>query len=320
MLLRPDNNSKISNLRTFAPSLTADIKFETIENTIRTCEENYIIPVIGQTLYDHLDDNYATLTGKDKEALRRVQSALANFVAYDYATQNIALIGSRGHQEESSDNSSPARQWVSREHHITLLTTAHNHLEILLNYLNVNKADFTGWASEMLLTLKKSLINSYKEFSDAIELNVPILTYIQLKKYIKESELYVVEPILGNTLYNFYLDGIKNDSLSPQAKIALESIQKIVALSTIKRALPFLNCRLENGLEVLLVSDGISQRIKAEDKIKDSFLAQLESFISNAKARLLNYIKANPSFFNGYVEAEDQKIFLASSDGSVISI
>jgi len=318
MLLRPDNEGKISTLREFVPSITSDIKFNTIANLVRTCEDKYLKPVIGEDLYLDLDNNFASLTGTKKEVLVRVQASLANFVAYEYASQNIALIGSRGHQEESSDNSSPARQWVSMQHHATILTAAHDNLELLLNYINIHKADLPAWEAELFESTHQNFINSYKEFFDACEFHISVLTYLQLKRFIKESQLYAIEPILGSALFEAYLGNIRNETLSTEAKIALVFIQKILAYTTIKRGLPFLNCKVgQNGLEVLLTNDGLTNKIKATDEFKNSFLAQLEHFISNNKARLINYIKANPASFAEYIDQEAQDIFITSTCGGV---
>jgi hypothetical protein len=299
MLLRPDNEGKISALREFVPSITSDIKFNTIANLVRTCEDKYIKPVIGEDLYLDLDTNFASLTGTKKEVLVRVQASLANFVAYEYASQNIALIGSRGHQEESSDDN----------------------LELLLNYINIHKADLPAWESELFESTHQNFINSYKEFFDACEIHISVLTYLQLKRFIKESQLYSIEPLLGSALFEAYLDNIKNQALSTDAKTALVFIQKILAYTTIKRGLPFFNCKVgQNGLEILLTNDGLTNKIKATDEFKNSFLAQLEHFISNNKARLVNYIKVNPASFAEYIDQEAQDIFITSTCGGVAMI
>lgn len=139
---------------------TIDIntRFETLLPFIENAEEEFIKDLIGDSLYEALNEDYQTnsLAGGHNEAmdpdllalLPYVQRPLANYAFYYGFTDLSAYIGEGGVQVATGQNMIPAPKWMQDKMLVKALRDADMQADRLLAFLEENKyAPVLEWSA-----------------------------------------------------------------------------------------------------------------------------------------------------------------------------
>lgn len=220
---------------------------------IASAEETYIIPAIGQTLYDNLNDSYnadpSELTSIEQDLVKKIQKPLAAFAYLDDIGLIHARITDAGIRRTTTDNMPAAYRWEVDEVKNALYNRAYQGLESMLTFLEKYKDQFVDWTtSEAYKRRTKYLIKNGYDFSDQFTLYHPLRTYNSLFGILGDVEgLYVVQTI-GETFFN----ELKALSVpSADEKIVMDNLKKSIAHYCIMHAAEKLPVRIsEYGFTV----------------------------------------------------------------------
>lgn len=211
---------------------------------IEAAEEKYIIPIIGQALYDELHTAYINdaLSEAQTQLLQRIRKPLAAYAYYDDLALQHAMITDAGVRRTTTDNMPTAYRWEFEGVKDALLEKATTGVETLLSFLDIHAQTFTAWKeSDQYIFRSKQLIKNAYEFSSQYKLHQPNRTFNSLMSIMGDVEMMYIHPSIGK---EFYTDLLSETNLSDHQKELLILLKKAMAHLTIYHAFEKLTVRM----------------------------------------------------------------------------
>lgn len=281
--------------------------------------EKYLIPIIGQALYDDLlaqviafevpaegeepvDIDDVDLVGK----CRAVIAPLGYLM--ELATIHTQITDS-GLRTASTETLQAAHRWEYNKVEEHLIEKGSFAIESLLKYLFKEKDDYTDWTdSDEYKDLSSIIFQIASEFNKYFRVQHPYRVWWELRPLIREVEDFYIIPTIGE---DFYTE-LKEDADPGADEIkAIELIKKAVAQLTIVKAIEKLSVRITPNGFTILISAGNSDAANSGDHPqRDPQLSLLyESCERSGSAYLLQlqeYLnsKASDSVFQSYYESD----------------
>ncbi len=274
---------------------------------IESAEETYIIPWIGQALYNTLQTAYdaSTLSTIQQALLKKIQKPLAAFAYLDDIGLIHARITDAGIRRTTTDNMPAAYRWEVDEVKNALASRAYQGLESMLEFLEKEQAQFTDWTtSEAYQRRKRFLIRNGYQFTEQFTLFQPLRTYNMLLAIMADVEELYVNQLIGKA----YFTEIKGLAApTTDEKQVIGDLKKGIAHLVIMHAAEKLPVRIgEAGFTVLNSSSGNDSGSAGQQTASDNTLSTLinschregNKYLLKAKAYLDE--KASGSVFANY--------------------
>lgn len=324
----------IDEIRQYCTAITSGMLFEAVIPAIRQAEQTYIIPAMSQAQYDIINTEYqaGTIAGTKLKLLKFAQASISYFVAYHQSTINALQLTDGGNMEPTPNNTTPARMALIESSQDHFFDTANINLDVMLTYMELNKADFTAWVASEAYTLTKELfINSTAEFeATGLRINKSREIFMSIRPFISEVEQFTIRPILGKTLYDGVKARILDGTTTTADKKLIKQISKALAYLSMLEALPTMNAKITTkGLQVSQSNTSVTQKSLAQDKAKSQFYEQIHKTGSANLTRLREFLEENAADYTDYVTMATQmaagKTFtqgkiIESCDGSVLGL
>lgn len=290
------------------------IQFNSVAPTIRLVEQQHIAPVLGNALYNSLNNAYtaaadeSSLPNDQKNLLEKCRCVIGPLLCYYYAPKAEVKLGDAGAQRMESDTNKTAYQNQVVNFREQMLREGDLATELLLQFLDENKTAYPGWATSAGYSKYKSLfIKSGSEFNDLFSSHSPYRNYMAMRSKMFDVEQNSIRPLVGDVLFNYLKtkDQTGDPAFTTNEADLLFKIKKVIAYLTVVNAIPFLNVRLDaNGLTVMSLNgvqnDELSKRTAADKVMINNLIeacdASAKSWIDNVTA----FIAANPTDFAQY--------------------
>lgn len=236
-----------------------------IKPAIRQAINLNILKWIKESFYDDLKTKFDadTLSSEESKIIKTFQDAIAYYAIVhklDEGGANLSELGLHYRNDDGITQNVPQWQFFAAKYDLTRKADAF--LERFLNYIYTNKSDFTAFAVEH----DTYFINTPRKLSDFLALENSIMTFINMlpsMKHIAEVDIY---RILGKTLYDELLAGVRASSLTGTKLDFIPYIQRYLAPAALLHALPLLNVDLSDGkLMTVTTADGYRTRKAATD-------------------------------------------------------
>ncbi len=232
---------------------------------IASAEETYIIPVIGQGLYDDIQAKYDTnnLTTLEQGLLERIQKPLAAYAYYDDMPLHNAIITDAGVRQFDSENMPGAHRWQVNQLRDTLLSRALQGIESLYGFLEANAVNFSLWtASDAYARRRRFLIRSAMDFNDQYNVYHPFRTYNAILPIMGDvEEMYINTPIGKD-----FFASLKTDaSPTPEELAVIADLKKAIAHLCMHHAIEKLPMKItDRGITMYQASEEGSDVNKAQ--------------------------------------------------------
>ena len=282
----------------FAPIATTT-NFASLSPIIGNVEEDYIIPVLGQTTYDDLNNAYiavtdeSTLSDPQKALLQKCRSAIAPLVALNFLPGAEVKLSDAGAQRIETASNKTAYQNQVNNFRIQMLNDHDRAIERLYKFLEANKADYPDWqTSDEFINYRSLFIKTGGEFDNNLKSSSPYRNYYGIRNYIFDVEQNLIQNLLGPDLFST-LKTIDADPAGVFTDIQsdlLVKVKKAIAFLATAKAIPF--------LIVLLDSDGFTVQGAAraqDDQIAKRVAAgtdSLNAYISACNREAKEWINA----------------------------
>jgi len=265
--------------------------------------EDHLLPILGDTLYEKLQEIAATIDApadpkdetyiRDQQLLRKCQAVVVP-LAYlsELPTINISITDN-GLQ---SDEKAPHR-WEYNKVEAQLADKGSKAIESLLHFLFRNQDHYEEWTeSEEYQQCSSLIFKTGKEFNEYYTLHQPHRLYWKLRPQIRTVENFYIKPSIGDAFYK----ALKaKANLSDEEKNALDLIKSAVAQYTILLATEQLSVKIsEHGFTVLIGENNSESLTTGERSVLppelttlagscqrqgDSYILQLQEYL-NSKA------------------------------------
>ncbi len=283
--------------------LSGEINFASIIPTLRMVEKKHIVNILGHELYSALDTAYNNepnednLTAPNKKLLLQCRMVIGPMLCCYYIDKADVILGDSGAQRVETSTNKTAFQYQGAKFKEANLREGEDATELLLQFLEDNKADYPQWTASYNFKQYRSLfIKTGNEFNDLYPSQSPYRNYWAMRTKMLDVEENIIRPFLGDTLTN----GLKtkeqanNPAFTDKEKQLLFKLKKAIANYTVAFAVPQMNVRINaNGLSVVAsntstTNDNENTRTGANDK---AINALVKSCITTGQEWLANTTK-----------------------------
>jgi hypothetical protein len=211
--------------------------FDNLVPHLANAERDYLIPVIGQPMYDELQEFYEAtypddpteVQEKTKELLNLCQSAVAHiayWIGFDLLNTHI----SDGFKRTETDKIKGLFKYQEENLKSYFRTNGFNGLDSVLKYLEENIASFGEFkASDAYTVLKSAFIPNTDIFNSIVFINKSRLTFLRMKPHIQLLEDTEIVPLLGSVAFAELKDEMEKDSPDAKMMAILPYIRKPLA-------------------------------------------------------------------------------------------
>ncbi len=307
----------IEEMKTYcaAASLAADE--DNFQTSVQHVEEMYLVPEIGQELYDEITEAYnesidpspTVLTTEQAALLAACRKVVAPLAMVHYKNSVIAQISEAGAVEKNAESGSQVRLWVNKLQTDTLKEQGMRAIEPLLRFLETNASDYPTWEASTAYTVYRSrLMRSADEFNDFVFINKSRQLFRGLSPDINDAE-NAIKLSIGTEFYEELLTAKNDNDLSTEEAFAVGLALKYIANAAIgNSALLF-----EQTKSGALVSSANMEMSEARLTIREA-LAGMQTSLKIAHARkataaldsLMNFLQttASNSIFQTFFDSD----------------
>lgn len=304
----------IDDIKKFLP-LNSGFVFKNVEPYLLRAEKEYLIPEIGQELYELLNDAYndteTPLTaGRLFDLLPYAQAIVVNFGIKDFIPVGNIQISDKGIKIHTEESLKPAPLWAKEELSETLSNAAFADLEALKLFLDERQDLYIEWATSTAYERAKDLLINYaSEFSEIYNIANSNRTFVRLKSILKNVQEDIIQNTIGEEYYTELTEKIFDEDLNPDDKKILRKIKKALVFHTIVEAAKILPVQItEYGFSVKSYTGNlINKKIEAADD------SQMQRFIDATNAKALEYIEEIRKFLNANASTIKYPTYFASS-------
>jgi hypothetical protein len=296
-----------AEVKSFCGTLNASTKWVTLSGYVESAEQKYIIPMIGQPLYDYIDALYndtPPLGPEDSKLLKAIQRPLAFYTMLELFPYMLANVGDAGISEPTGQNLTGINQWKYFQTLEKYCSDGDLFLETLLQFLeNAPAIDYPDWTdSDAQKAARGLIINSAATLANYAAVAQSRRAFLLLRPFIQRCELQYIRPMLGVVMFDSLKASILGGTLSADQKILIDQyLSPLLVSYTFKDALHKLAFQFSGiGVRFLSDSDAIKQRLAADPIVVGG---QVENYRQDAE-RLFNetkrFLEANPTLYPDY--------------------
>ena len=303
---------------------------------IDEAQESFIKPVLGNVLYDQLQDLMAldpvppddgTTTEKMAELLAMLRKPLALYALWLGADEFGVSISSQGIQVIETPTHKTAPQYRVQNLKENWIRRANTSLDLVLKFLDEHTEDYPGYdPQDADLFIRGTL-----EFNSEVDIRESRRVFVSLKPIIRSVEKKYIRPTLSAELFDELKTAWQSDDDLTSSQIALlDLIRPALAHLTMARAL------LEVSIDILdwgifdtagntfanvsskqaSNKDRISIMAQANQRDGESELKALQQFLDETASEEVYPAYFHSTRYVGKAKAELRNEFFNKSDNS----
>ncbi len=212
MFFKSTLNAKLEEVRKYLPVSLATT-FSNISPFIQSAEVNYILPLLGQQLYDLVQKFYDSPTplpaGITVESspkytilIEHIQRSLINltyWASFDF--MNILMNDSGFHRQES-DHEKSLFKYQEDSLKAGFKNNGFDGLDTMLEFIEANMPAFPLFSESANYTERKSsIIPNTAGFNKIFNINNSRLVFLKISRYITQVEDFEIQALLGANLF-----------------------------------------------------------------------------------------------------------------------
>jgi len=307
-----DYKIKDTNFKTHFAGAHANMAWEELTPAIRQATRKYILPHIGEELYDDLAAKFNAgdvLSDAQSTALELMQDALAHYVVYYVMPKINISIASMGVQQKSSSEgtSNPANQWSFKGGRWDIMLSADDIFDQLLTFLDkqikASDAYFDLFKnSEAYNAGVSDFFRSASEVDNYLNIQGSIRSFYALIRYIKKAEQKYILPTLCTDQYSDLATKYKENTLNEEEDALLKMVQQTLAEWALFEAIPHLALVIDSdGFKIVSSTDGMDQRKNMTNTTHEKAIERLKYFAeengNTFRAELIAHLYKNADTF-----------------------
>lgn len=226
----------IAEIKAVLPKLVSSISNNTLLPNFDRAEYKYIVPIIGPALYNTLQTAYDanTLDADQTILIKHLRLVIASYAYKDELGLYVLTIGDSGAKKISQGGTTPVYGWEVQRLENSLVDSAMDGIEVLLNYLFDNKATYTEWTdSEQYSKINSLLIKTATDFNDKYSLFRPQRSYFVMRAVMNDVQRLFIQDTIGKDLLVYLRDVT---APTDDEKECIDLLKKSLAFFTVMKA------------------------------------------------------------------------------------
>ena len=294
------------NFKDHYPDVNRNMAWSELEPYLRQSFRRYILPFVGQELYDDLADKIEannTLSESQEEFITRLRDAAAYCTIMTMLPKKKTAIASMGAVENAgADGTTATSQWAFRTTLWSIAQDADRLVDDALQYLEdrvrAEDPDFDIWKDSYAFNNGKSdLFRTTEEFQQFQNINNSRRTYLVMLPILKQVSRQHIVPVLSQEQYDDLVQNYRDNTLSPELEKLLEKTRAAAAAWAVYYATRKMPVVIDHdGFRVVSNTEAIDQRAYAAEVTQSAIMALQQAVEQEARtntADLVNFLYEN---------------------------
>ncbi|MBL7780700.1 MAG: hypothetical protein JNM22_05735 [Saprospiraceae bacterium] len=302
----PNNPAQVgdTNFQQHYTGVNMNMAWDDLTPGIRQATQKFVIPYIGEALYNDLADmfqNDEALSAEQAQVLEYLQDCVAYYTIYHVLPERNSVLASMGVVTQNPQGGSqPVGQWSWKAKRWSALENGDSFLDTLLNYLEglvSRETPITYFVQKWKDTDAYKVETSafFRHTSDLNEyLNIQRSrrSFVSLVKYMRDVEEDVLLPLLCTEQF----EALQAANLSADGMALLKKVRKVVANLGLVEALPHHRIVIDgDGFRVVSQTDQFDDRRNQTNNVHESAIIALGE---RAEKRGRQYLTELAAFLN----------------------
>ncbi|GAB3937005.1 DUF6712 family protein [Larkinella terrae] len=292
-----------AQLKAVLGGIQKTMQWPTWQPFVEQAELKYIIPAIGDELYEELSA-LSSPTGRFVRLLKHLQIATAYYAYFIGLPQMVSTMGDGGVSVSNPAQAQPMGKWLYVSMKKDIIANANRALEDALFYLESYEADFTIWKQSAAYSMTHgSFLHSATELTRYFpHAQKSRRLYLAQRDYIRKAEDFFLQPLLGKP----FAEDLKAKlvdatySFTEEETHALQLIRFALANESFRESIPFLN--ITEDWRLLAETDGITNEDYLPSGRREELALQAGKEAEKFAGLLKNYLDqtASPTVLAAY--------------------
>lgn len=258
--------------------------------SIVAAEQQYLLPILGQALYDVLDGAYASPNPTQTALIKKCQAVIAPFAYLVDLPFMQAMLTDAGAQVLETDQTRKAFKWEFNNLVEGLQQRGYAAQEVLLLHLHANATSFPAWDSSDYRTNGFQIIRNGNDLRGLLGLQQPHRCYLILKPLFNTlAELYI-KPAIGYEYYDALSGRIKAGNTNEDDDQILPKLRMCVAHKVMVKAAQELNVQF-NGTSFTIVAQQRDTPDEGRATASEKHLAAMIERMDQAAEHLMRQVR-----------------------------
>jgi hypothetical protein len=291
----------IEEMKSKFGKLNVNASIESFASYLADAEEKYILPLIGQDMYDELVAWYDVVgTPAENVPLQKLHAqvlrALVYYALLESAPTMMLDFGDGGIMEGAPDGQSSARQWTVKGAVEYFSINADTFAESVLQFLEKNKADYETWDdSDSRKAARALFIPNGRAWKDAgADIDQPHRFFLRCYQSVKRTQEINILDIIGQELMDELVEQMKDGNVTGENETLISKILPVVAYYALADAIPTVAFSISSsGIRLLNENDGINVKQSVSDDLVATQTQRNINLGKRYEAILCNFLNDN---------------------------
>lgn len=309
------------------------ISFDMMEAPLRNAFRQYLVPLLGDAMAgevveiyrfgpnpDVLEQNTEGATEREKldscllEICKRANANLAFWNDFDEISMRIT---DAGFQRQKSDNNESFQQvYKYQEDNLrtSLRNKGFNALDELLEFLYAHIAEYPEFATSQAYQDRKSaIVRSTADVNDVCFINGSRIIFLRLQPHLKFVEEMLLQPAIGDKLYEHLIDGLVNQSEDEGRRKDVERLRlacsRYIVAMAVRRLLMETGSITDRGLYFTTVQPGEKGNEERKPVDTERIAVQIQNLKADADMYMTALLRTARSYFSELYAGDPRRIF-----------
>jgi len=294
------------------------IQLSSIKPTVLLAYQKHIRQWLGDAQWQDLVDNVATPSAEQAALIEQVRRPLALLTMFEYTKIGNVQMGEMGMHRLETEDRKTAFKYQENEYRDYMLHNGFEALELMLEFLETNEADYPLWQASTGYARNKALfLNTAADFRDAYSSYISRYTFEVIRPIIQDVETFALLKVLGEGQFNDLKDGILTKSLSAAETTLIQLIQRAVAHFAIELGAVRQWVQLRGNSVVVfekLEPQGLAREGSASGQQISALLSQDNLMANRHISYIKHYLANNLATFTLYSDYLDELAAAAAEE------
>ncbi len=291
--------NSIEDFKSVYGGVQTTMYWDTWSPFVNEAELSFIIPAIGEELYDELNtlvNGEDTPNAKQARLIMLLKISLAAYADFMGWFRISASTGDAGKVVNTPENTQAPAKWFTAAGKRDAQNRGDKFLEQALVYLEKNVDEFVTWKDSDSCTLfDKQFISTASELTRFFpQAKHSRRVFLQLKEYLGPAQEYLIK-VVGKAQYDAWVLKISdaNATYSPIEDDAFLLVRAMIARKAFADALPYLN--ISEDWRLISETDGVANEEILPQVRRDELAALEEMNADRFRNELIRLLQANAS-------------------------
>ena len=258
----------------------------------------------------------------DSRLLEICKRANANLAFWNDFDEISMRITDAGFQRQKSDNGESFQQvYKYQEDNLraSLRNKGFNALDELLEFLYAHIAEYPEFASSQAYQDRKSaIVRSTADVNDVCFINGSRIVFLRLQPHLKFAQEMLLQPAIGDKLYEHLIDGLVNPPEDEEARKSMERLRlacsRYIVAMAVRRLLMETGSVTDRGLYFTAVQPGEKGNEEKRPVDTERIAVQIQNLKTDADMYMTVLLRTVRSCFENFYEGDPRQIYDRDND------